>query len=313
VAVSVAEYLGIDVENGNQIFPALSGSATSVPCPFRDGVCDKVSKGNKPVCSVRDGSGTLWIVCQHRLCATSPKDASLTDYQVDVLLAIGRTIWVDDAQKDDVAVKREAPVRTDGRSDSRADYVMVPTPRLLSRDKSGSIGPVVLEMQGGGETSNTGALTKLVERWEKEPNCENDLTMLVAQAKSVGTIEANAWRRQQEQFLYKGNVAVNSFGRLVFAVGSKLYDYLMNNLAATPMQDLRNANWTLALVGVSEDRAKSKGSFGTGKSIHLKIDETRLLFTSYPKFVQALTNQGGSDPQLFSGYFIQLDGTTFST
>jgi hypothetical protein len=64
---------------------------------------------------------------------------------------------------------------------------------------------------------------------------------------------------------------------------------------------------------VSEDRAKSKGSFGTGKSIHLKIDETRLLFTSYPKFVQALTNQGGSDPQLFSGYFIQLDGTTFST
>ena len=313
MAVSVAEYLGIDVENGNQIFPAVSGSGTNVPCPFREGVCDKVSKGNKPVCSVRDGSGTLWIVCQHRLCATSPKDASLTDYQVDVLLAIGRTIWVGDAQKDDIAVKREAPVRTAGRSDSRADYVMVPTPRLLSRDKSGSIGPVVLEMQGGGETSNTGALTKLVERWEREPNCENNLSTLVTQAKSVGTIEANAWRRQQEQFLYKGNVAVNSFGRLVFAVGSKLYDYLMNNLAATTMQDLRDANWTLALVGVSEDRLKSSESFGTGNSVHLKIDESRLLFTSYQKFVQALTNQGGSDPQLFSGYFIQLDGTTFNS
>jgi hypothetical protein len=313
VAVSIAEYLGIDVENGTHIFPAIGGKNSNVPCPFRQGDCDKVSKGNKPVCSVRDGSGTLWIVCQHRLCATAPKDSSLTDYQVNVLLAIGKTIWVDDARKEDIAVKREAPVRTAGRSDSRADYVMVPTPHLVARDKSGSIGPVVLEMQGGGETSNTGVLTRMVETWENEPNCHTNLATLVAQAPSVGTIEANAWRRQQEQFLYKGNVAVNSFGRLVFAVGSKLYDYLMNNLAATSMQDLRSANWTLALVGISEDRSKASGSFGTGESVHLKIDESRLLFTSYQKFVQALTNQGGSDPQLFTGDFTLLDGKPFTT
>ena len=312
MAVSVAEYLGIDVENGGQIFPAIGGKNTKAPCPFRQGECDKLSKGNKPVCSVRDSSGTIWIVCQHRLCATAPKDSPLTDYQMDVLLAIGKTIWVDDAQKEDIAFKREAPVRTKGRSDSRADYVMVPTPHLLARNKNDSIGPVVLEMQGGGETSNTGALTRMVEKWENEPNCHLNLATLIAKDPTVGTIEANAWRRQQEQFLYKGNVAVNSFGRLVFAVGSKLYDYLMKNLAATSMQDLRNANWTLALLGVSEDRSKAPGSFGTGKSVHLKIDESRLLFTSYQKFVQALTNQGGSDPQLFNGDFTLLDGTSIT-
>jgi hypothetical protein len=312
MAVSVAEYLGINVESGTHIFPAVSGKKAKVPCPFRQGHCDKVSKGNKPVCSVRDGSGTLWIVCQHRLCATAPKKDPLTDYQVDVLLAIGKTIWVDDATKDEIAVKKEVPVQTAGRSASKADYVMVPTPRLLSRDKSGSIGPVVLEMQGGGETSNTGLLTEMVAKWEQEPNCHTNLSTLVTQVAAMGTLETNAWRRQQEQFLYKGNVAVNSFGRLAFAVGSKLYDYLMNNLAATSMQDLRNANWTLALVGISEDRLKSPGSFGTGNSIYLRVDESRLLFTSYQKFVQALANQGGIDSELFTGEFTQLDGKTLT-
>ena len=312
MGVSVAEYLGINVENGSQIFPAVGGKSESVPCPFRQGSCDKVSKGNKPICSVRDSSGVIWIVCQHRLCATAPKDSELTGYQADVLLAIGKTIWVDDVQKEEIAVKRETPVRTAGRSDSRADYVMVPTPGLLARDKSGSIGPVVLEMQGGGETSNTGALTRVVEKWEVEIDCHKNLANLVVQVPSVGTIEANAWRRQQEQFLYKGNVAVNSFGRLVFVVGSKLYDYLMHNLASTSMQDLRSANWTLALIGISEDKSKSSGSFGTENSIQLKVDESKLLFTSYQKFVQALTNQGGSDSQLFSGDFVVLNGKRFT-
>lgn len=312
MAVSVAEYLGISVESGTQIFPANAGKHIKVKCPFRQGHCDKISKGNKPVCSVRDSSGTLWIVCQHRLCATAPKQDPLNDYQVQVLLAVGKTIWVDDVSKEDIAVKKEVAVQTAGRSASYADYVMVPTPRLLSRDSGGSIGPVVLEMQGGGETTNTGLLTDLVDRWEREPDCQNNLSTLVSQVASVGTLEANAWRRQQEQFLYKGNVAVNSFGRLVFVVGSKLFDYLMNNLAATSMQDLRSANWTLALVGISEDPMQSPGSFGVGNSVHLKIDESRLLFTSYQKFVQALSNQGGSDSELFSGEFTQLDGRPIS-
>jgi hypothetical protein len=312
MTVTVAEYLGIDVKSGKSVPPVSGGKGTQVPCPFRAGSCSKVSKGNKPVCSVRDGSGELWIVCEHRLCATSPKDAPLTEYQSDVLISIAKTLWGPSVEKSDVAVRREVPVKTEGRSDSRADYVMVPTSDFRSKDTTNTVGPVVLEMQGGGETSQTGALTAQVGKWEVEPLAATEVGTLIKPVTSVGTIEANAWRRQQEQFLYKGNVAVNSFGRLVFAVGSKLYDYLMNNLASTAMQDMRGANWTLALVAISEDNQKSDGSFSTSDSVPLKVDENRLLFTSYPKFVQALINQGGSDPEMFRGSFLRLDGHTIT-
>jgi hypothetical protein len=187
---------------------------------------------------------------------------------------------------------------------------MLPTPELKRRDTNGSIAQVVLEMQGGGETSNTGELTAQVSKWEIEVDAHRNRNTLTTPLPNVGTLETNAWRRQQEQFLFKGNVAVNSFGRLVFAVGSKLYDYLLNNLSGTAMQDLRGANWSLALVGISEDTSNSPESFGANHSVRLKIDEQRLLFTSYPKFVQALTNQGGIDPDLFKGDFVKLDGTT---
>jgi hypothetical protein len=306
----VAEYLGVNVDADVEIKPLLEGAGTIVPCPFRAGHCDKVKVGNKPICSVRDGAGVLWMVCQHRLCATSPKSAPLTEYQTDVLVAIAKTIWRADVDRHDVAVRREVPVRTPGRPTSRADYVMLPTPELKRRDTNGSIAQVVLEMQGGGETSNTGELTAQVSKWEIEVDAHRNRNTLTTPLPNVGTLETNAWRRQQEQFLFKGNVAVNSFGRLVFAVGSKLYDYLLNNLSGTAMQDLRGANWSLALVGISEDTSNSPESFGADHSVRLKIDEQRLLFTSYPKFVQALTNQGGIDPDLFKGDFVKLDGTT---
>ena len=306
----MAEYLGVNVGANVEIEPVLGGSGTVVPCPFRVGHCDKVKAGNKPICSVRDGAGVLWIVCEHRLCATSPKAAPLTEYQTDVLVAVARTIWGVEVDRPDIAVRREVPVRTPGRPTSRADYVMLPTPELRKRDTNGTISQVVLEMQGGGETSNTGELTAQVNKWEIEIDAQRNLDTLTTPLSKVGTLETNAWRRQQEQFLFKGNVAVNSFGRLVFAVGSKLFDYLLNNLSGTAMQDLRGANWSLALVGISEDTTHSHESFGVGDSVRLRIDDQRLLFTSYPKFVQALTNQGGIDPDLFRGEFVKLDGTT---
>jgi len=309
LTVTVSEYLGIDVSRGGPVEPVLGGKGTEVPCPFRTGACSKALTGNRPVCSVRDGSGVLWIVCEHRLCATSPKNAPLTSYQQDVLVSVARVLWGEQVTKADVAVKREVPVRTDGRSDSRADYVMVPTSDFRSKDTSNLVGPIVLEMQGGGETSGTGALTQQIKTWEVEVDAATNLGLLLKPVSSVGTIEANAWRRQQEQFLYKGNVAINSFGRLVFAVGSKLYDYLMNNLAGTTMQDLRGANWSLALLGISEVAVETEGSFGTSDSVQLEIDPERRLFTSYQKFVQALINQGGTDPDLFKGDFIGLDGS----
>lgn len=308
MTVSVAEYLGQSVSSDQPIRPVDVETCGSVPCPFRTGSCTKVVKGLKPVCSVRDGSGILWIVCEHRLCATSPKDAPLTEYQVDVLMAIANTIWGVEVDRSDIAVRREVPVRTAGRSTSKADYVMVPTPQLRSRQSKEAIGPVILEMQGGGETINTRVLSDHVTEWEATFDATPQSFDLSKPIKKVNALVTNAWRRQQEQFLVKGNVATNSSGRLVFVLGSKLYDLLQKNLINTSMIDLRNGNWSLALLGVSEAPAGSSSKFGIVNSVQLQIDSNRLLFTKYADFVQALTRQGGIDVDLFRGQFITLEG-----
>lgn len=312
MTVSVAEYLGQSVTSDLVIKPVVAEKGDVVPCPFREGPCDKIVRGKKPVCSVRDGSGTLWIVCEHRLCATSPKQAPLTNYQIDVLMAVAKTIWGVQLDRSEIAVRREVPVRTEGRSPSKADYVMVPTPQLRSREPQVAFSPVILEMQGGGETTNTGALSKLVTKWELEFDNAPTNEQLSRPITKVSPLETNAWRRQQEQFLYKGNVATHSSGRLVFVVGAKLFDLLQRNLANTTMINLRDGNWTLALIGVSEASSESVTKFGVQNSVQLEIDSTRLLFTSYADFVQALTRQGGIDPQLFKGEFTNLDGSTIS-
>jgi len=310
VAVTVAEYLGVDVQGAVPIDP-VSYSGTATPsCPFRRGHCQKVAKKQKPICSLRDGGGELWINCEHRLCASSPKDEPLTQYQVDVLLQIGRTLFGSHLVASDIAVRREVLVRTEGRSPSKADYVMIPKNSVSSGQFTfENIGPVLLEMQGGGETTNTGSLTSQVDTWEKAASPRTMMSILETKVSDVGTLETNAWRRLQEQFLYKGNVAVNSYGRLAFVVGTKLYDYLIKNIGIDTVLDLRKGNWTLAIIGVSEDRSTTPSSWGTGSSVRLQVDQSRLLFTSYARFVQAIVNQGGVDDSLFKGAFELLDGT----
>jgi len=310
VAVTVAEYLGVDVQGAVPIDP-VSYSGTATPsCPFRNGPCEKVAGENKPICSVRDGDGELWIVCEHRLCASTPKNKPLTQYQVDVLLQIGRTLFGSHLMASDIAVNREVPVRTRGRSHSYADYVMIPRNSVSSGQFTfENLGPVLLEMQGGGETSNTQYLTAQVDTWEKAASPRTMMSILETTVSEAATLETNAWRRQQEQFLYKGNVAVNSHGRLAFVVGTKLYDYLIKNIGIDTVLDLRKGNWTLAIIGVSEDRSTTPSSWGTGSSVRLQVDQSRLLFTSYARFVQAIVNQGAVDDSLFKGAFVLLDGT----
>lgn len=74
MAVSIAEYLGQRTDVEHQIVPVSKG--TLAQCPFMDRTCDKVSKNNHPVCSVRKPDGTIWIVCEHRLCSTRQKRQS---------------------------------------------------------------------------------------------------------------------------------------------------------------------------------------------------------------------------------------------
>lgn len=308
MAVIVAEYLGVRTDGAIPIQPIpvskTRGAAEKplLPCPFKNGPCDKAKRGDKPVCSLRDSAtGTLWIACSHRLCATSPKTAPLNDHQTSVLLSVAQEIFSGDITKQDVIVKKEVPIRVTEDSDYSADYVM------WRKNPPQNCSAVVLEMQGGGETVNTGKLTEHIDGWDR-PGSAPDNARLRTPVHAVAPLVTNAWRRQQEQFLVKGNVAQQSGGRIVFCVGSMIYDYLLLRIRAGILTDLRQANWTLALLAFEEDPNNPAPSLCAPHSIPLRIDPARSLFTNYNSFVQALTNQAAPSHTLFAGLYTDLEG-----
>lgn len=302
MGVSIAEYLGqrTDVDN-----PVIEPVKEVRNCPFtHNNTCKKLKSHNPPVCSVRKPDGTLWIVCSDRLCATK-KNMPLCQHQSDILLDIGKHIFSEEITKNELCVKREQRLRVvektenERATDYNADYI------ISTRDgRTPFSGPdrLVLEMQGGGETSNTGKLTKHIGNWEKDENRTNEFLRRPTEA---STLETNAWRRQQEQFIVKGNIAMKTWKGygIAFCMGTVLYDYLMNKLSDANLPDLKQYNWTLALLAVKEDTSE-KAVFGP---IPLIIDESRILYTNYQTFVQALINQGLPSISAFKGRFIDLN------
>jgi hypothetical protein len=304
MAEKVAEYFGVDV---NKTIPLAVNSLgkPAIPCPFRNGDCLKLAKGQVPVCSVRSPkNGSLWIVCEHRLCASTPKTSALTAYQIGILKHIIETVEPNLPPDIHPVVQREGKIRRNpGKSnsdDSKADFLV----HFVS--DAGKVDPrfrpIVLEMQGGGETSNTKSMSNHVREWELgKPGVQIDSAI-----SNVGSIETNAWRRQQEQFLFKGSVATKSNARLVFAVGARLYDKLMSNLTAAPSAIPSAGGWTLAILAFDEVKPGQRG-IGTAGSIELSIDQSKTLFTDFGSFSRALTDQGSFDPELFQGEFRRLD------
>ncbi len=314
MAVSVAEYLGQRTDHtGIQIIPVDAKSGAK--CPFMDRACDKVTKGNHPVCSVRKSDDSLWIVCEHRLCSTrqtekrlvqSEHDPSkskerniqipLVSHQVDILYQVAETVYGKNIKKADIGVKREVTIPLEDNN-YHADYVM------RNFTLGSKIDEILLEMQGGGETSSTGAITRQVEAWSKMSNPTNQF--LSQTVKKANPIETNAWRRQQEQFLVKGNVVNQTGGKIVFAVGNLLYDYLQKRFKNANLRDLRKHNWTLCIMAFVEDKSNKNISQGP---IPLIVDDERLLFTNYSTFVRFLTDQGGPCTAIFEGTFSLLNG-----
>ncbi|MCK4910715.1 MAG: hypothetical protein KAR83_03685 [Thermodesulfovibrionales bacterium] len=302
--MSVAEYLGQRCDVNSPVIEPKSGSSTL--CPFMSAPCTKMrdrtnAESYKPVCAVRKRDGTVWIVCGNRLCATK-KDIPLTVHQKEILMQVAKTVYSPDITEDDVLVKRESPMPAPGNSIYHADFIMV---------NGGDVayaGPrsVVLEMQGGGETSNTGKLSKHVNLWENSTPRTN--TGLSEPVSGPGPIITNAWRRQQEQFLVKGRIAMitGDGNGMVFCVGSLFYDYIFAKIQRAGLQNLRDHNWTLALIGFSEDTTSEP----VAGPIPFKVDTTKLLFTDYQTFVRALTDQGDPCPEAFQGDFDKLSGGT---
>lgn len=302
----VAEYFGLDVSKKSPL-PINSIGKPSVPCPFRNGDCLKLAKGQVPVCSVKSPkSGSLWIVCEHRLCASTPKTSPLTAYQISVLKHIIETVEPNLPSNVFPVVQREGKIRRNPGSgnsdDSKADFL------VHFVDNSGAIDPrfrpIVLEMQGGGETSNTKTMSNHVREWERgKTGIKIDDPI-----SKVSSIETNAWRRQQEQFLFKGSVATKSNARLVFAVGARLYDKLISNLTSAPSPIPAAGGWTLAIIAFDEAK-NGQSAVGTAGSIQLAIDTSKTLFTDFGSFARALTDQGSFDPKLFQGEFRKLDNS----
>lgn len=297
MGVTAAEYYGqrTDVD-----FPVIVPiNDRNALCPFSAGnTCKKLKSGNQPICSVRKPDGTLWIVCSDRLCATK-KDIPLCEHQKHILHDIGRHIFDDSVTRTDICVKREERLNVVEGTKYNADYVI-----SLASGRSDFSGPdrMILEMQGGGETTNTGKLTQLVSEWERNEARTNEQLREVSEA---STLETNAWRRQQEQFIVKGNIAMKTWKGygIAFCVGTVLFDYLMNKLASANLPDLKNYNWTLALIGIKED---DRNAVVPGP-IPLCVDESRMLFTNYQTFVQALINQGEPSLDAFRGTFCNLN------
>lgn len=270
-------------------------------CPFTAGnPCKKLVSGNEPVCSVRKSDGTLWINCSERLCSTK-KNLPLNQHQINILLQAGRHIFSPEITPTDICVKREERLSVIEGTKYNADYIIT-----VRGGRSDFSGPdrLVLEMQGGGETTNTGDQTSHIQEWKHMGNPTN---AFLRQETQTATLETNAWRRQQEQFIVKGNIAMKTWKGygIAFCVGTLLYDYLMNKLSSANLPDLQEYNWTLALITFKEDRSLPP----VAGAIPLIVDEDRLLYTNYQTFVQALINQGEPSLAAFKGQFINLNNT----
>ncbi|UTO75793.1 NotI family restriction endonuclease [Escherichia coli] len=139
MAVSIAEYLGQRTDVDQQIVPVAKG--TQIQCPFMDRTCDKASKVKNPtppVCSVRKPDGTVWIVCEHRLCSTRQKktvivngrkkqiENILVEHQRDILRKVAKLIYQDpELQDSEIGVRREVNIPLpDSDNSYHADYVM---------------------------------------------------------------------------------------------------------------------------------------------------------------------------------------------
>ncbi|WP_293007289.1 MULTISPECIES: restriction endonuclease [unclassified Oscillibacter] len=296
MGVSVAEYLG---QRTDVAAPNIVPVNVKSPCPFSSGNnCMKTGGDKNPVCSVRKEDGTYWIVCENRLCTTK-KDIPLCAHQQTILLDIAQHVFSPTITADQVLVKREEQLRVSDTTNYKADYIMT-----INDGHSPFPGPdrVILEMQGGGETSGTEKLTNIVKAWKRSLHPTN---AFLCRASRASTLETNAWRRQQEQFIVKGNIAMltwKGYG-IAFCVGTLLYDYLSRKIDFRQLPDLHAHNWTLALIGIKEDVSRP----ATTGPVPLIVDDTRLLYTNYQTFVHALINQGLPSPDAFTGNYINLN------
>lgn len=154
--LSIAEYLGYrtDVKSPN-IIPSVLGGSIIPTCPFSGDSCIKLKNSNPshPICSVRLNS-QVFIVCSNRLIPAQAQ--ALSPSHTAALASIADTLFPGVNAKN-IGFRRQI-----GVAGLYLDYVLTVNPSVKF-----SKGPsrVILEIQGGGETSNTGTITRYVNDW----------------------------------------------------------------------------------------------------------------------------------------------------
>ena len=294
--VSVAEYLGHAVPTSKDAIEPVFAAR----CPFADIKCRKLDKDKKkPVCSTRKADHKIWIVCRERLCSTGGD--SLTPYQSDILCKIASEVFEMESDPDNVIYKKEVKFDLPHNKRMRADYILGAKNKMHGRNR----GPnrVIVEVQGGGSTSNTGIMTRHVDQWEKDIDRTN--SGLGKMLTSVGSIENDSWKRQLDQLITKSHIAsVSGFG-FVLCVGKTLSDYICDRLGIlNGKQNMRGTDgrWNFVLLPMSE--------VNDGDTIGFEVDEEGAFYTTHDTFAQMIIGQGEAQADKFAGEFHTVNGDT---
>jgi len=307
VAIIVAEYLGKRTDLDTKIIPiphhVVEGKGIQFEerslCPFNELPCkkmDKQSNARFPICSLRRNR-ELYIVCEHRLVSTSKqKGLPLAPYQSKMLVTLARELFLRELTIEQLMYKVEVTMS----SGSRADYMLG-----VTSDVANTYGPrkLIVEMQGGGETSDTGNMTAHLVDWTFSANPTNTL---LSSPISVGLIQTNAWRRLQEQILTKGSVAESSDYGFVACVSTHLFNLVkekVNNFEG--LEVVRESKWNTALVAYKEGEKPIIDG-----SIPLEID--RIVYMNYNALAKRLIDRGEADLDAFSGTWWKLTGEEVS-
>lgn len=304
----VGEYLGQSTDVDYDIVPVNGDRAM---CPFNDRPCIKIVKENyskPPVCGVRHSTRAsverqFYITCEHRLISTDVRNMS--QYQKQMLLHVAKVIFNPNIAPNQLAFRQETPINTGVKSKSKADYILAVVDENLI-----TFGPrrMIIEVQGGGETSNTGAITDgIVGRWEAMEQPTN--IALRTSTSKASPIPVNAWRRSQQQLIAKGKTASASGYGFAILFGEYVFDYLVTNVLpeianiAVPSE----AGWNTAFIVFSEKRSNEIAY--PAHSIPLSVNLDKSIFTTMDRFISAVQHREiMPDLTAFNGKFSTLDG-----
>ncbi len=316
--ISIAECLGqrTDVLIPD-IVPSVRGGAVVPTCPFSGGPCIKLDHNPplQPICSVRihgkQFRGRPFIVCLNRMIPAQAR--ALSPSHIAALTSVAQTV-LPGVATDLIGFQRQVGVNLNpGRL--ILDYVL-----QTATGSTKPLGPqkVILEVQGGGETNNTGTITRYVDDWIAQSPPTNaflsqpldtkylrqHLGVAAPAAVNVpGIIPNNAWKRQLDQILKKAVLASHFGGAFALVTGDVLYDYMRRSIG---VGGAYFSGWEVALIGISEVPATLPGAIPI-------TQVSSAVFMTFADFIAALQNfalpAGISDP--FRGVYAMLTNQTF--